>query len=217
MKTKISTLITLCLLSLTTGLIHSQGQLSILKGIHPSGRIYDGAFGTHTGLQYSILADNDMSYGVVAQYSRFVQDQSLSASKISSLNGFASYPVLGSERIRPYLKFELGAAYASTNRSLEERAVHPEAHPNNFVSAQIAPAIGTQFLLTGSIVMQVEYKKNIQYANALVANGEYNYSTLDLGVTYKFNRAQNRNRSYTRSLPRCSYRRGGTSSCFSFN
>jgi hypothetical protein len=215
MKTKVLTLIALCLL--TTGIIHSQGQLSILKGIHPSGRIYDGAFGTHTGLQYSILADNDMTYGVVAQYSRFVPDHSAPAAQVSSFNGFASYPVLGTERIRPYVKFELGAAYASTNRSLEARATSPDTRPANFVSAQIAPAIGTQFLLTGSIVMQVEYKKNIQYANALVANGDYNYSTLDLGVTYKFHRAQNKNRFYTRSLPRCSYRRGGTSSCFSFN
>ncbi|MEO5582223.1 MAG: hypothetical protein ABIR66_06000, partial [Saprospiraceae bacterium] len=43
----------------------SQGELSILEGIHPSSAIYDGASGTHTALQYNIVTCNDISYGLI--------------------------------------------------------------------------------------------------------------------------------------------------------
>lgn len=205
---------TLCLIHLIKSF--SQGELSILEGIHPSSAIYDGASGTHTALQYNIVTSHDISYGIIAQHSRFAIAHSGITPKVSSLNGFASYPLFENRRIKPYVKMEFGASSATVAQNLEARASSPDSKPVNFISAQIVPAIGSQISLTKSLVMQMEYKKTIHYANALVANGEYNYGTFDIGVTYKFSGSRNRNNSYARSLPRCSYKKGGVSSCFSF-
>ena len=208
----------LYMITLTGSLLSAQGELSILMGIHPPSRIANNVSGKHTALQYNMVTMHDMSYGVAMQYSRFGEKHSsFAAAQITSLNGFASYPLLKTPRVKPYLKIELGAAYANTAPGLEARYSTGKQSAANFISAQIAPAIGSQIALSGAFTLQIEYKKTIHFGHANVAEGAYNYGAIDLGVTYKFISEHKRKRTSRSSIVRCTTnRKSGATSCFRF-
>ena len=115
---------------------------------------------------------------------------------------------------------ELGAAYANSGFTpgLESRSTTSAANPAKFVSAQLAPALGTQILLSRIFTLQAEYKRTLPYAHPLVAEGGYNFGTLDLGISYKFSGSGSKKRSYARNTrTRCvTDRKTGATSCFKF-
>jgi len=115
---------------------------------------------------------------------------------------------------------ELGAAYANSGSisGLESRSTSSAANPAKFVSAQFAPAVGTQILLSQIFTLQAEYKRTLHYAHPLVAEGGYNFGTLDLGIAYKFSGSGSKKRSYARNTStRCvTDRKTGATSCFKF-
>lgn len=210
---------TICLTALTPSLTYSQGELSLFMGRNPSSRAYSGATGTHTALQYNILTEQILCYGLIIQDSRFASARATESAHISSLNGFVSLPLIQNSRIKPYLKMEAGVAYANSGPAseLESQSTSSPASQAKFVSAQLAPAVGTQILLSRVFTLQAEYKRTLHYAHPLVAEGGYNFGTLDLGISYKFSNPGSKKRSYARMRTRCVYdRKTGATSCFKF-
>lgn len=216
---KNSALITsICILTLATTFTNAQGDLSVLMGIHPYGKAYDMTSGTHAAIQYNVSCPHAMRYGVIAQHSRFTQNNLTElAPSVSSVNGFASFAFIENKRMKSYIKMELGAAYASTNSRLEERVAGAKVGPSHFMAAQINPAIGAEIALSNAFTMQLEYKNVLHYGSAEVASGGYNYGGLDMGINYKFYHKAYHKKSYARTKTRCKYnRKTGATSCYSF-
>lgn len=211
---------TICLTSLIPSLTYSQRELSLFMGHNPSSRVYNGATGTHTALQYNIFTQQILCYGIIVQDSRFASARATGNAHISSLNGFVSLPLIQNSRIKPYIKMEIGAAYANSGSvtGLESRSTTSAASPAQFVSAQLVPAVGTQILLSQIFTLQAEYKRTLHYAHPLVAQGGYNFGTLDLGISYKFSNPGNKKHSYARNTrTHCvTDRKTGATSCFKF-
>lgn len=211
---------TLCFTTLFYSKSYAQGEVSILMGVNPSSRIYNGVVGTHTALQYNIDTYQEIHYGVIAQYSRFAAPNGIAVSKpsqVSSFNGFASYSLIKSGPFKPYIKLELGAALNRTRPELESRA-GSVPQTSNFFGGQLAPSIGTQISLTRAFTLQLEYKKTVQYGHAYASDGSYNYTGFDMGITYQFAHDQiSKKGRYRPSKYRCVYnKKTGATSCFRF-
>lgn len=196
---------------------YAQGELSVLMGIHPQGKIYNMSSGMHAAAQYNFDNTRAMAYGLIAQHSRFTMENNPSFQpQVSSLNGFASYDFVENRKMKAYLKMELGAAYASQAPRLESRVASAEAIPGKILLAEANPTIGAEISLAKTVTMRFEYKNVLHFGNPVADKTAFNYSSLDLGINYRFNYKYH-TRAYAKGNPRCRYnKKTGAVSCYSF-
>lgn len=180
-----SFLIVLCFLALNT---FSQSDLSLVLGYNQNNQEYQPIAGVDIGMRLGIGQSNKIKYGIALHYDHFILDvASIYTSKTSifSFGGFVEFLPFKIKKVEPYISASFSPALCHAKGRVSFIFIGTAEDEITFFCAQFSPGIGSRFEIAKNTSLQFDIKGVINYGSKFDFNGFYNYTCINVGISFK--------------------------------